>query len=257
MGPALAYAFAARSWEGLLVFIALGLGLAAPFLLIAFVPAVAAWLPRPGAWMDAFKRLLAFPMLFTAAWLLWVLGGQRGHSAMAIILVASLILGLALWIYEHAKHAGNGKLYWFSIFLLLLTLTTPAAISRLPQVAPKFNAPSSIAGAIAFSPKQLSQLRNEERSVLLIVTADWCATGIANQHLVLGTNETRRILEESQTVLMKADYTSEDPAIAALLEQHKAPGVPLYLHYMGSAEPTRLPGVLSKSTLRKQLMPAQ
>src|SRR5690606_34966950 len=85
MGGALAYAFTAPALAALLVFLALGLGLALPFLLVGFVPALAGRLPRPGAWMETLKQVLAFPMYLTAVWLAWVLGRQRGVDAMAVV----------------------------------------------------------------------------------------------------------------------------------------------------------------------------
>src|SRR5690606_16860041 len=101
MGSALAFAFAAPTWLALLVFLALGLGLALPFLLVGFVPALASRLPKPGAWMDTFKQALAFPMYLTAAWLVWVLAKQRGADAVGWALIASVTLAAAFWALGH------------------------------------------------------------------------------------------------------------------------------------------------------------
>jgi thiol:disulfide interchange protein DsbD len=97
MGTALAFAFAAPTALAIGVFLALGLGLALPFLLIGFVPSLARALPRPGAWMDTFKQVLAFPMYLTAIWLLWVLGKQRGVDAIGVALVGLVVVAAGLW----------------------------------------------------------------------------------------------------------------------------------------------------------------
>src|SRR5690606_30239015 len=103
MGGALAFAFTAPPWLALLVFLALGLGLALPFLLVGLVPALADRLPKPGAWMETLKQVLAFPMDLTAIWLLWVLGKQRGVDAMALVAVGLVVFALALWWFERRR----------------------------------------------------------------------------------------------------------------------------------------------------------
>ena len=107
MGAALAYAFVAPTLAAMLVFLMLGLGLALPFLLIAFVPALARQLPKPGAWMDTLKQLLAFPMYATAAWLVWVLAQQRGADAVGLWMGAAILLALAAWAWTHAQRSNR------------------------------------------------------------------------------------------------------------------------------------------------------
>ena len=107
MGGALAFAFVAPTAVAISVFLALGLGLALPFLAIGFVPALARRLPRPGAWMEALKQALAFPMYLTAVWLLWVLGQQRGVDALGYALAGIVVLALALWRWEKARWGGG------------------------------------------------------------------------------------------------------------------------------------------------------
>src|SRR5690606_18079351 len=112
----LAFAFAAPTWLALLVFLALGLGLALPFLLVGFVPALASRLPKPGAWMDTFKQALAFPMYLTAAWLVWVLAKQRGADAVGWALIASVTLAAAFWALGHWQIRRKS---WALLFMLL------------------------------------------------------------------------------------------------------------------------------------------
>ena len=121
MGAALAYAFTGPVLGGLLVFAMLGLGLALPFLLIGFVPALARLLPKPGAWMDTFKQLLAFPLYATAAWLVWVLAKQRGADAVGLWLAAAIALALAAWAWTQAR-SGRGR-GWMALAVLALAGT--------------------------------------------------------------------------------------------------------------------------------------
>src|SRR5690606_24798790 len=120
MGPALAYAFAAPAAAGMLVFLVLGLGLALPFLLIGFVPGLARRLPRPGAWMETVKQVLAYPMYLTAVWLLWVLGRQRGVDAIAMVLAGAAVLELSLWLFERSRWRGRRPA---ALMALLLAVT--------------------------------------------------------------------------------------------------------------------------------------
>ena len=106
MGVALAYAFTAHWFAALLVFLVLGLGLALPFLLIGYFPRLGDWLPRPGAWMETLKQVLAFPLYLTAAWLAWVLAHQRGADGVGLLLVGAVLLALALWWSERSRHRG-------------------------------------------------------------------------------------------------------------------------------------------------------
>src|SRR5690606_31204467 len=160
MGGALAYAFAAPAAGALLVFLALGLGLALPFLAIGFVPALADRLPRPGAWMETLKQALAFPTYLTAVWLAWVLGRQRGVDALAVVAVGVALMALALWWLERARLRGGGARRVPALALLLLALSPAWVAARLP--GPGATAASATAeGSVAYSAEALEALRRE------------------------------------------------------------------------------------------------
>lgn len=255
MGSALAYAFAASSAVALLVFLALGLGLALPFLAVGFVPTLAGRLPRPGAWMETLKQFLAFPMYLTAAWLVWVLGNQRGVDAVGWVLVGAIVLALGLWWWEHAR-------YKAVIGRALAALVLLAALWPIAQVA-RLAAPSAVQAAeaqdwVPYSAERLSSLRAEGRGVFVDMGADWCVTCKVNERAVLDTATFRDLLKRSNAVLMKGDWTNVDPAITAFLQEYKAVGVPLYVVFRAgeSGHGQALPTVLTHGIIEQALAPA-
>ncbi|HEX7917620.1 protein-disulfide reductase DsbD family protein, partial [Rudaea sp.] len=129
MGSALAYAFAAPVAAALLVFLALGFGLALPFLLVGFIPALGRLLPRPGAWMETLKQVLAFPMYLTAVWLVWVLAHQRGADAVGLVLVAAVLLAMTLWWFERSRSRGAAS----KAFVVVLALLAALPLYRLAR----------------------------------------------------------------------------------------------------------------------------
>lgn len=248
MGIALAYAFTAPTPLALLVFAVLGLGLALPFLLIGFVPALAHRLPRPGAWMETLKQALAFPMYLTAAWLLWVLGKQRGVDAVGLALVGLVLLALGLWWFQRVRFAAPLQR------MLALALATSALVPLvMVQRLPTSTAAAPMAdGNVPYSAERLAALRAEGRIVFVDMTADWCVTCKANEKAVLNTDAFRELLSEHDAVMMTGDWTNVDPAITAFLEQHKAVGVPLYVMYpRNGGEGEVLPTVLTHDTVRQ------
>ena len=252
MGPALAYAFAAPAAAGMLVFLALGFGLALPFLLIGFIPGLARRLPRPGAWMETLKQVLAFPMYLTAIWLLWILGRQRGVDAVAMMLAGAALLALALWWLERSRWQGRRVSTALALGLVVLALLPVWGVTRLeaPAIRP-FDA-----GAIPYSEQALDQLREEDRVVFVNMTADWCVTCKANERNVLGSEAFSALLARTGARYMKGDWTNADPAISAFLEQHQAVGVPLYVVYGPGAPPAVLPPVLTQAVVEDALLRA-
>jgi len=249
MGVALAYAFTAPTPLALLVFAVLGLGLALPFLLIGFVPALASRLPRPGAWMDTLKQVLAFPMYLTAVWLLWVLGKQRGIDAVGLALVGLVLLALGLWWFQRARFAVAPLQRALALALAVSALLPLAMLHRLP--AETAEAPTT-EGHAAYSAERLAALRAEGRIVFVDMTADWCVTCKANEKAVLDTPAFRELLATHDAVMMTGDWTNVDPAITAFLEAHGAVGVPLYVMYpRGGGAGEVLPTVLTQDGMRR------
>ncbi|MBD8881178.1 protein-disulfide reductase DsbD [Rhodanobacter sp. 7MK24] len=250
MGGALAYAFAAPAAHALLVFLMLGVGLALPFLAIAYIPALARWLPKPGRWMETLKQVLAFPMYLTAAWLSWVLANQRGADAVGLLLVTLVLLALALWWFERSR--GRGLLH--HVLTALLVVLTAAPLYLLVQLPPMTNAATAQQGTVPYSSAKLAELRAANTPVFVDMTADWCITCKANEHTVLDGTAFHDALKRDGAVYMKGDWTNEDPAITAFLQHYHSPGVPLYVVFPeGGGEGRQLPTVLTTALVQRAL----
>jgi thiol:disulfide interchange protein DsbD len=253
MGSALAYAFAAPMLSALLVFLALGIGLALPFLLIGFVPALARLLPRPGRWMETLKQVLAFPMYLTAVWLVWVLANQRGADAVGLVLVAMVLLAMTLWWFERSRSRGVIS----RAMVAVLAAATLAPMYLLAHVPPPSSVAASEEGMLAYSPEKLAELRAAGTPVFVDMTADWCVTCKANEHTVLNTQAFRDLLRRTGAVYMKGDWTDVNPTISAFLQQYHSPGVPLYVVFPKNGGPGRqLSTVLTPSMVDQALTEA-
>lgn len=253
MGGALAYAFAAPMLSALLVFLALGIGLALPFLLIGFVPALARLLPRPGRWMETLKQVLAFPMYLTAVWLVWVLAKQRGADAVGLVLAAMVLLAMTLWWFERSRHRGAIS----RVLVAVLAVATLVPIYLLAQVPPPSSVAAAEQGVVTYSPQKLAELRAAGTPVFVDMTADWCVTCKANEHTVLNTQAFRDLLQRTGAVYMKGDWTDVNPTISAFLQEYHSPGVPLYVVFPKNGGPGKpLSTVLTSSMVAQALTAA-
>ena len=258
MGAALGYAFTGPAVGGMLVFLMLGLGLALPFLLIGFVPAFARLLPKPGAWMETLKQLLAFPLYATAAWLVWVLAKQRGADAVGLWLAAAIALALAAWAWTRVRSSG-ARGWWAVVLVAAVGTAWPLAkLQRLPKPDPAVAATTSNGiASVAFSEQALADLRAQDRVVFVNMTADWCVSCKANEKAVFAGDGFRAWLAAANAVYMVGDYTNVDPLITAYLQRHKAVGVPLYVVYpRGGGEGRILPVLLTPGIVRDALAQA-
>ncbi|UYY58357.1 protein-disulfide reductase DsbD family protein [Sphingomonas sp. S2-65] len=247
-GPFMASALGAAlilPWPAALaVFAGLGLGIALPFLLLGFIPALRRRLPRPGAWMATLRHLLSLPMFLTALALAWVLGRQAGVDGMTIGLAAALLAAVALWWAGTRQHRGATRA-WLPALPLLLLACASAALVHPAQA--EHSAPS---GAETFSEARLAQLRAEGRPVFAYFTADWCLTCKVNEKAVIETAAVRTALAQGKVAVLVGDWTNGDPVLGRFIERHNRAGVPLYLWYApGEAEPRVLPQILRPSTL--------
>jgi DsbC/DsbD-like thiol-disulfide interchange protein/cytochrome c biogenesis protein CcdA len=229
----------------LLVFGALGLGLALPFLLLGLVPATRRWLPRPGPWMVRVQRILSVPMFVTALGLAWVLGRQTGVDGMTLGLAAALLVGLALW-WLGAR--GETRQRWAAAAVLLIAVAAPLAWLRPGDSSG--SAPSAARlGAEPFAEARLAQLRAERRPVFLYFTADWCITCKVNENGALASSAVADAFAQRGVRVLEGDWTLGDPAIGRFLERHGRSGVPLYLYYAPGQEPLILPQILTAAAL--------
>ena len=253
MGSALAYAFTASMLSAFLVFMALGIGLALPFLAIGFVPALARLLPKPGRWMETLKQVLAFPMYLTAVWLVWVLANQRGANAVGLVLVAMVLLAMTLWWFERSR--SRGAISKFAVAVLAIATLVPMVL--LTHVPPPTGSAIAEHGVVAYSPQRLADLRAAGTPVFVDMTADWCVTCKANEHTVLDTQRFRDLLQRTGATYMKGDWTDVNPTISAFLAQYHSPGVPLYVvfpRHGGAGQ--QLSTVLTSSMVERALTDA-
>ncbi|KUJ82753.1 cytochrome C biogenesis protein [Microbulbifer flavimaris] len=253
MGSALGFAVTQPAAVALLVFAALGAGMAAPFLLLTYAPGLIDRLPRPGPWMDRLKQLLAFPMYLTAVWLLWVLGRQSGSDGVALVLAGAVAIAFALWLWPRPQwHWGSGSLAVLALF---------GALALLPRLEPVAGAGAASSAKSdywqPYSPERLEEARREGRPVLINMTAAWCITCLANEKVVLSSDTVAETVSTLDIVALKGDWTNQDPLITELLSRYGRTSVPLYLVYpAGGGEARVLPQILTRDGLIAELQSA-
>ncbi|MEC8693865.1 MAG: protein-disulfide reductase DsbD domain-containing protein [Pseudomonadota bacterium] len=223
MGVAMGYTLTQPWWITLIVFSALGLGLAFPMLTFAIWPQLSSYLPRPGAWMIRLKQFLAFPILATAIWLLWVLVRQTSSDILALILGGLLLLVFGIWLTR-----GGGRISRaLGVLAVIASLT---AIPGVSQVVPASSVQAMI--EIDSEPYTSSVLQghlNEGRSVFINMTADWCITCKFTEKRLLRTETVDRLFKDNGVIRMTGDWTRYDPLITEYLNAFDRVGVPLYV----------------------------
>lgn len=251
MGAALGAALILPWPAALAIFAGLGLGIALPFLLLGFMPALRRKLPRPGPWMATLRRILSVPMFVTALALAWVLGKQAGVDGMALGLGAALLASLGLWWAGRRQMRGLARAWLPALPLLLLALGTLAIVRHAPAEAGQKTALGE-----PFTEARLARLRAEKRPVFAYFTADWCVTCKVNEKTVIETRAVSDAFAAGKVAVLVGDWTNGDPALGRFIEAHNRAGVPLYLWYKpGSAEPEVLPQVLTQAMLRDRSAP--
>ncbi|HEV2745864.1 MAG TPA: thioredoxin family protein [Allosphingosinicella sp.] len=245
MGAAMGAALVLPAAAALAVFGGLGLGLALPFLLLGFVPALRRRLPRPGPWMARFRRLLAVPMALTALGLAWILGRQTGGEGLAMGIGAAGAVALALWLV--GRRQGKGRAW---LPLAPAGLAALAAILVVPTApAPAVAGPKGALPAEPFSEARLAALQAQGRPVFVYFTADWCLTCKVNEQGSLDRREVAEAFAARRVAVLSGDWTRGDPAIGRFLEKHGRSGVPLYLYYAPGRPVRVLPQILTTARL--------
>jgi thiol:disulfide interchange protein len=248
MGAALGFALIAPAALAIGIFLALGVGLAAPYLLATLVPGWQRVMPRPGVWMDFVKQLLAFPLYGTAAWLLWVLIQEVGPGEAFEALLGFVLVAFAVWIYGRTRPAaplgrllGTGLAVGGSAAAILLAVSLTAAGGG---AAPADTTRHGLRYE-PFTPQRLAALEAEGKPVFVNLTAYWCVTCLINEKLALDSEAVRQAFAARGIVPLKGDWTSQNPEITGFLQQFGRSGVPLYLLYKGRGEPVMLPQILT------------
>ncbi|NEO72633.1 MAG: thiol:disulfide interchange protein [Moorea sp. SIO3H5] len=239
------------------IFEMLGLGLALPYLAISFTPGLQRILPKPGAWMETFQQLLAFPMYAATAWLIWVLAQQTGTNGLAAALAGLILIAFATWLHQKTrllpplgKHLGSIcalVALGFSLSLAQISTTTPAPLTYNQNQGIKWQ---------PYTAQRLVKLRQSGNPVFLNFSASWCITCLVNDRVALNQPETIAAFESKKIALLKADWTNRDPAITKALESFGRSGVPLYVLYPGDSEftePIILPQILSPEQVQRAI----
>ncbi len=235
------------------LFGALGLGLALPFLLIAFVPALRRRLPRPGAWMNRFRRWMAVPMGLTAFALLWLVSRVAGTNFAIVAAVLAALLVAVLVIIGKRQRLGRSAM---AIAAGGLALIAVSAFAVLPRVAEKpWEAGQNAMGAIAFSQQALDEARASGKPVFVWMTADWCITCKVNERVAIEREETIAAFKAGNVVVLRGDWTRRGPQITRYLTEHRAGGVPFYMWYpAGGGKSRQLPQILTPAMLAELTM---
>lgn len=249
--PFMATALGAVLWlgafESLVVFAALGLGLAFPYVVISFSPRLIHYLPKPGAWMETFKQFLSFPMFASTLWLLYVVLGQAGALAVIATLGVSLLVVFILWVLSKPKH----MITYPVVVLALIALVFVFKIFIIDSMTPEKK--DSMSQILAYNEETLSTLLSEKKPVFVNMTADWCITCIANEKIALSDEKVELAFREKGITYMKGDWTNQDASITRYLKKYDRNGVPLYVFYNEKGNVEVLPQLLSVDTVLETL----
>jgi thiol:disulfide interchange protein DsbD len=268
MGAALGWAILQPPHETMVVFTALGAGMALPYVVLSLSPGLIGRLPAPGRWMQTLKQLLAFPLFATVVWLAWVFGLQTGVDGLTGLLIALLLVGLLVWTMQWRRGIGRrggakvaaGLAAVAIVALAAVTLLRASRLSPAGEAVAVANSSWNLASDSDsvdwgdWSPRAESEIRDAGRPLLVDFTAAWCLSCQVNERLVLSTAEVGEAFAEHGVALLKADWTRRDPEITRALAELGRNSVPVYaLHPPGGGDPVLLPSVLTKEIVLEAL----
>ena len=245
MGAALGYALTESTGATWLVFSVLGIGMALPYLALAWFPAWRARLPKPGPWMLRLKQFLAFPLYATVIWLIWVLGAQLDNNAVGRMAAVLLLVALALWAWRTMRSGGAAG--WGAVAIAGIAC---AVLIGAPVVSGVSDGPRTVAVDAgpwqSYTPQRVAELIGAGRPVFVDFTAAWCVTCQVNERLVLKTDAVQRAFAQDNVALVRADWTRRDREIGAALAALGRDGVPVYVLYRPQKEPLLLSELLTQ-----------
>ena len=243
MGSALGFAILQPGFSSFLIFLSLGIGFALPYILLSIFPGMLSLLPKPGIWMETFKQFMAFPMILTALWLIWVLSSQIDSFQLVLVLLGISLIVFFYWLNQLRISSSFGsqmrKLAYLAV-LISLFFTLPMGKS--------FEKENN-----DFSDEELTK-RLAEGAVFLNFTADWCITCKVNERVALKTKETLKFFKEKKIHYLEADWTNKNDLIAKKLASFGRSSIPLYVYYPEeNSTPIILPEILTESVIKDYL----
>jgi len=260
LAPALGAALSLSAGQAFLIFTAIALGLALPYLLFSIFPQAIKLLPKPGAWMETFKQFMAFPLYATVGWLLWVLAGQTKDDDNALLLISFgfVLVAMAAWAYGRFGQASGKPQRQLAGRIGAALLLASGLYTGWPQTS----AAPTTAGSYQvtwekWSPAAIAAAQAAGKFVYVDFTARWCATCQTNKATVFHHDAVLAALAQHQTVLLRADWTNRDPLITAELARWNRSAVPFNLIYApGKLQPIILPELLTPQIVLEALAQA-
>ena len=244
MGSALGFAILQPGFSSFLIFLSLGIGFALPYILLSIFPSMLSLLPRPGAWMETFKQFMAFPMILTALWLVWVLSSQIDSFQLVLVLLGISLIVFFYWLNQLKISSKIGLQFRNAIYLAVLV----SLFFTLP-----IQKASNQQESKTFSEEELAE-KLAEGPVFLNFTADWCITCKVNERVALKTEKTLKFFEEKNIFYLEADWTNKNELIAKKLASFGRSSIPLYIYYPDEKNvPIILPEILTESVIQDYL----
>ena len=244
MGSALGFAILQPGFSSFLIFLSLGIGFALPYILLSIFPSMLSLLPKPGTWMETFKQFMAFPMILTALWLVWVLSSQIDSFQLVLVLLGISLIVFFYWLNQVKISSRLGLQFRNFIYLAVLV----SLVFTLPMQRASLQQKSN-----AFSDEELT-MRLSEGPVFLNFTADWCITCKVNERVAIKTKETLKFFEEKNIFYLEADWTNKNELIAKKLASFGRSSIPLYVYYPDEKSvPIILPEILTESVIKDYL----
>jgi thiol:disulfide interchange protein DsbD len=248
MGAAVGYALAQSPAVTFIVFTALALGLAAPYVALTLQPAWTRLLPKPGAWMEVLRQAISVPIFITVIWLAWVVAQAYGAALLAALLSSFLLLAIAGWFLGRWP-AKRWSTVVAGLILLAVIAVSVFAPGKLAQAAPSSvtsSAPTTQGQWEPWSADAVSRYQGQGRPVFVDFTASWCLSCQVNERVALSQPSVQKAFQDANVALLKADWTRHDEAITEALTALDRSGVPAYALYVpGESSPRMLPEVLT------------
>jgi thiol:disulfide interchange protein DsbD len=244
MAAALGVALVSDAYVSFAIFNALALGFALPITLLFISSRLKAFLPKPGAWMQTFKQALAFPMLATVAWLVWVYLGQTNAVAQFLLILSLISFAMFTW---GLSKSSSSLLRVILILGVLASIAVPLFLLNPQQANTASNTAQSAENYVPYDQNMLDELKQKQEVVFVNMTADWCITCKVNESVALSKQAVLDKFEAPDVHYMLGDWTNKNQAILDYLKQYQRAGVPLYVVYAGEKHVNVLPQVLTPS----------